>query len=164
LLAARTIGVATNIEEYVPTRTPIIMANAKLWIISPPRKKSAKRTTRVVTEVKIVLESVSFILLLNKDGRESIVFEPFIFSLILSKTIIVSFNEYPIIVNRAAMMGREKSRSRIEKTPTVIKTSWSKATIAPMAYLSRKNQKSARVTIKATAIKIAILTLNTDKK
>ncbi len=111
LLAARTIGVATNIEEYVPTITPIIMANAKLWMISPPRKKSEKRTTSVVREVKIVLESVSFILLLNKDGRESFAFEPFMFSLILSKTIIVSFNEYPIMVNRAAMMGREKSRS-----------------------------------------------------
>jgi hypothetical protein len=38
LLAASTMGVATNMEEYVPIRTPIIIANAKLWIISPPRK------------------------------------------------------------------------------------------------------------------------------
>ena len=47
-----------NIDEYVPTKTPIIRANEKSWITSPPKKNSAKTTISVVNEVNIVLLKV----------------------------------------------------------------------------------------------------------
>ena len=44
----------------------------------------------------------------------------FKFSLILSKITMVSFNEYPTIVKKAATTGREISYPSIENIPNVI--------------------------------------------
>ena len=41
---------ATNIDEYVPTKTPIIIAKEKPLNISPPKIKIAVKAKRVVTE------------------------------------------------------------------------------------------------------------------
>lgn len=54
------IGVAIQIEEYVPTTTPTIKAKTNPLIAAPPNKKITKSTTNVVIEVFIVLESVEF--------------------------------------------------------------------------------------------------------
>jgi len=85
------------------------------------------------------------------------------FSRIRSKTIMVSFNEYPMMVSSAAMIARVNSLSRIEKIPTVIVTSWIRATMAPMAYLSSRNQNKTSVTISAAAIRNGMLTPNSVK-
>ncbi len=52
------MGLATNMEEYVPISTPTIIANAKSWIIPPPSTKRVTTTKRVVKEVRIVRLSV----------------------------------------------------------------------------------------------------------
>jgi hypothetical protein len=57
-----TKGQATKILEYVPTITPIIMANAKRFITAPPNNQSTRTTIKVVTEVIIVRLKESFIL------------------------------------------------------------------------------------------------------
>ena len=133
----RRMGLATNMEEYVPTMIPTIRAKAKSWITPPPRKKRARTTIRVVEEVRIVRLRVSFMLIFmvcSKDRlrkrRE--------FSRILSKTIIVSLREYPTIVKRAAIIEREISLSERAKTPMVMVTSWTMAIIAPKAYFKFK--------------------------
>ena len=76
----------------------------------------------------------------------------------------VSFKEYPIMVSRAAMIARVNSLLKIENMPTVIVTSWIRATIAPMAYLSSRNQNKTREIIRAAIIRIGILTLNRVKR
>ncbi len=86
------MGLAIKIEEYVPIPIPTIMAKAKLWIISPPRKNNANKTKRVVEDVRIVLLSVSLMLRFISSGK-GIFLLFFIFSLILSNTMIVSFKE-----------------------------------------------------------------------
>ena len=58
------IDTATNIEEKVPINTPHIIAKAKSDKTAPPKKKIMNKAINVVTEVIIVLESVSFIDLL----------------------------------------------------------------------------------------------------
>ena len=45
------IGLATKIEEYVPTKTPTIRANAKFLITSPPNKNKTTTTINVVKDV-----------------------------------------------------------------------------------------------------------------
>ena len=98
---------------------PTSNANAKSWIIPPPSINRAKTTTRVVPEVSKVRLSVSFTLLLIMNSRGFLWY--FLeFSRILSKTMMVSFNEYPMMVSRAAMIGRVNSLSKTEKIPTVI--------------------------------------------
>ena len=76
----------------------------------------------MVSDVTMVRLSDSFILLLTVSIMESflIVFK---FSLILSKITMVSFNEYPTIVKKAATTGREISYPSIENIPNVIVTS-----------------------------------------
>ena len=49
-----------NILEYVPTITPIISANAKYLIASPPTKNKIVTTISVVRDVIIVLDMVWF--------------------------------------------------------------------------------------------------------
>ena len=75
----------------------------------------------------------------------------------------VSFNEYPMMVSSAAIIASVNSLSRIEKIPTVMVTSCIKATMAPMAYLSSRNQNNTSETINAAAIKKGMLTLNSVK-
>ena len=53
-------GVATQSEEYVPTTTPIINANTKPRIVSPPKQKIAINTTKVDIEVEKVRLNVWF--------------------------------------------------------------------------------------------------------
>ena len=62
--------------------------------------------------------------------------EDFIFSRILSKITIVSFNEYPTIVKKAATVLNVISNPVREKIPSVIITSCTNAKIAPKANLN----------------------------
>src|SRR5690606_4539746 len=99
---SRTMGVAINIEEYVPTTIPTNKANAKPLILPPPNKKSIKITNKVVNEVTIVLLKVELIARFNTSSFALSVYMPK-YSLTRSKTITVSLIEYPMTVNKAAM-------------------------------------------------------------
>ncbi len=50
-----------KIDDNVPNTTPRIIANEKLQMLSPPRKKIQSNTINVLTEVLIVRESVVLI-------------------------------------------------------------------------------------------------------
>ena len=54
LLKSNTLGVAMKMELYVPTTTPIIKANTKPLMLSPPNKKMVSNTTNVESEVLMV--------------------------------------------------------------------------------------------------------------
>ena len=56
------MGLATKILEYVPTSTPIIIANEKVCNTSPPKRKRIRTTKKVVIDVTIVLLNESLIL------------------------------------------------------------------------------------------------------
>ena len=86
------MGVATNKDEYVPTITPTIKANIKPLIESPPKKKMANNTIKVVIEVFKVLPIVLFkaVFTIFSKGHPLCVFAN---SRILSKITTVSFNE-----------------------------------------------------------------------
>ena len=60
-----TIGVATKIEEYVPTSIPIIKAKANPLILPPPKINRGVIMIKVVIDVMIVLENVLLIALFN---------------------------------------------------------------------------------------------------
>lgn len=49
-----------KIEDSVPNTTPRIIANEKLRMLSPPRKKIQSNTSNVVEDVLIVRANVSF--------------------------------------------------------------------------------------------------------
>ncbi len=68
------------------------MAKAKLCITSPPKSHKIITTTKVVSEVMIVLDNDSLMLLLTTDVYESR-FDDFRFSRILSKITIVSLSD-----------------------------------------------------------------------
>jgi len=80
-------------------KMPTIIANAKSWIIPPPRTNRATTTASVVTEVSMVRLRVSFMLLLITKSN-GFLWYFFRFSRILSKTIMVSLREYPMMVRR----------------------------------------------------------------
>ena len=85
-------GVATKMDEYVPTIIPINSANEKPLNDGPPNKKRTKTTINVVIEVISVLLIVLFI----DSFTTGIISLPALiprFSLILSKTTTVSFIE-----------------------------------------------------------------------
>lgn len=48
-----------KIEDSVPNTTPRIIANEKLRMLSPPRKKIQSNTSNVVEDVLIVRANVS---------------------------------------------------------------------------------------------------------
>ena len=52
------MGAATNIDEYVPTTTPIIIAKEKPLSIAPPKIYIDSKASKVVTEVIKVLDKV----------------------------------------------------------------------------------------------------------
>lgn len=54
-------------EDSVPKTTPSIMANEKLRMLSPPKKKIQSNTMSVETDVLTVRASVWFRELLNND-------------------------------------------------------------------------------------------------
>ena len=163
LSQAKIIGLATNTEEYVPTTTPIIRAKAKSCMTPPPRTNNANTTTSVVVDVRIVLLRVSLMLAFMTSSKLRLR-KRLRFSLILSKTTMVSFREYPTMVRNAATIEREISRSVSAKAPTVIVTSWIRARMAPIAYLSLRNQHRHRVTSRAIRINQVTLTPRLDAK
>ena len=55
------MGLAIKIDEYVPIITPNIIAKEKPLRISPPIKKIENKANKVVTDVNIVRDKVSFI-------------------------------------------------------------------------------------------------------
>ena len=91
---------ARKIEEYVPTTSPIERTRAKAFVVSGPKKKSARTTNKVVSEVFTDLVIVSFKEIPTTSTKS---LEAFLrrFSLILSNTTIVSFTESPKIARRA---------------------------------------------------------------
>ena len=97
------VTVPTPIDDVNrPDLTPIIKANIKPLIESPPKMKMANNTTNVVNEVFKVLLNV----LLNDESTTRLNSQ-FVCSLknsrILSNTTTVSLREYPITVNIAAI-------------------------------------------------------------
>ena len=60
-----TIGVATKMDEYVPTMIPMIKAKAKPLILPPPNKNNGVIMINVVIDVMIVLENVLLIAIFN---------------------------------------------------------------------------------------------------
>ena len=54
-------GAATNIEEYVPTKTPHIIAKVNPLMTDPPKIYSDKRANKVVMDVITVRDKVSLI-------------------------------------------------------------------------------------------------------
>ena len=61
----KAIGAATKIDDRVPTMTPRLIANEKLRILSPPKKKIHNNTIKVEVDVLMVLVRVWLILSLN---------------------------------------------------------------------------------------------------
>ena len=111
-----------NMLEQVPTITPIISANAKYLIASPPTKNKIVTTISVVRDVIIVLDKVWF----NDKFAKSVseIFKSFCeFSRNLSKITIVSFKEQPTIVKNAATIDKSISRFNRENIPRVIRMS-----------------------------------------
>ena len=108
----------------------MIIAKENPLNISPPRKKIESNANSVVTDVKIVLDKVSFI-----DWFVKSKICKFIYFLRLSRTLskitTVSFIEYPTIVNTAATIDKFISKDKKENIPNVIITSWNSANIAP---------------------------------
>src|SRR5690606_18600657 len=102
LIKSTTIGEAMKSDEYVPIITPIINANTKPRIDSPPKINMAKRTKKVVMEVLIVRDSVLFNARLITPATFLLGFSVR-YSLILSKTTTVSLIEYPTTVKIAAI-------------------------------------------------------------
>ena len=102
MIRSTNTGVATKIDEYVPTIIPISKANEKPLREGPPNRNKTKTTTKVVNDVMSVLLIVLFI----DSFTTGITSLPALipkFSLTLSKTTTVSLIEYPIIVNKAAI-------------------------------------------------------------
>ena len=115
----------------MPIITPKIIAKENPFKISPPRKKIENNASKVVADVKIVLDRVSFIdWFVRSNICRSIYFLRL--SRTLSKITTVSFIEYPTIVKTAATMDKLISKEKNENTPKVIIISWNKANIAPI--------------------------------
>ena len=89
------MGLATNIEEYVPTTIPTINDKDKSRKDSPPKTNIAATTKNVAKLVNIVLESVWFKLWLTIALGLSPCFAPAKRSLIRAKITMVSLIEYP---------------------------------------------------------------------
>ena len=107
-------------------------AETKPLKTSPPKINKAVSAKRVVTEVLIVLDKVSLTELFKTTSNKDLLF--FLrFSLTLSKTTTVSFNEYPIMVKSAAIIAKLNSKLKTLNIPIVINTSCIKAAIAPIA-------------------------------
>ena len=88
------VELAIYIDEYVPITTPAIKAKEKPKSISPPNINSDIKTNNVVKEVIKVLDKVWLIELLVRSSVSMFSTIEFLkFSLILSKTTIVSFKE-----------------------------------------------------------------------
>ena len=93
-----------KIEEYAPEATPIIRASENHLRVSPPKKNKKAITIITVSTVLIDLPKVWFKLWFTVSSKLPVPFFA-IFSLILSKTTIVSWTENPKIVRRAATVG-----------------------------------------------------------
>ena len=87
-----TIGVATKIDEYVPTKIPINNANANPLMVDPPNTSNIATTINVVNDVTTVLEKVLFNAESNISSFSLLVYIPR-YSLILSNTTTVSLIE-----------------------------------------------------------------------
>ena len=79
-------------DEYVPVTTPIKSTHRKSLMAIPDIASIMTITSNTVPEERIVLESVWFILMLIMSLYD-LFFSNFRFSLILSKTMIVSLME-----------------------------------------------------------------------
>ena len=85
-------GAATKIDEYVPTTTPIIIANENPFNISPPKIYIANSASKVVVDVMSVLDNVWLVERFEISVIEILEYF-FKVSLIRSKITTVSFME-----------------------------------------------------------------------
>ena len=96
-------GPEIKIDEYDPKMTHIPIVKANCWITPEPRRNIARITTKVETTVPkdllIVCQRLSSNILPNNTHLIPHLF--WIFSLTLSKIIIVSLILYPILVSNA---------------------------------------------------------------
>src|SRR5205823_2383904 len=102
------IGLAINIDEYVPTMMPTTSAKENPLRTCPPKRYSDTAVRNVSPDVKMVRLNVWLTLRLIRDSRGSRR-RIFRFSRIRSNTTIVSFIEYPTSVSRAATTVKEIS-------------------------------------------------------
>ena len=124
-------------EEYVPIKTPQIIADTKPLTTSPPNTNKATNANKVVIDVIRVLDNVW---LIDKFKSSCNFLSDLIrFSLILSKTTTVSFIEYPAMVRIAAIDARLNSIWLKEKNPIVEITSWNSAIKAPKPNCQPEN-------------------------
>src|SRR5699024_7958762 len=96
------MGLATKMEEYVPTVTPMINENMNPRMASVPKKKMATNTRKVVMAVLMVRLSVLLIDALTFLRIPQLGCTPK-YSRIRSKTTTVSLIEYPITVKIPAI-------------------------------------------------------------
>ena len=91
-------------------------------VVSPPKRYNALRVINVVNEVLILLARVWFTLALTISGKVAFFARNLQFSLILSKTTIVSWFEKPITVKTAvinnASICTSKNMPSIAKNPS----------------------------------------------
>src|ERR1044071_6915252 len=120
------IGAARKIDEYVPTITPMFIANAKFCTSQVPKMFMISVVANTVDDVRIVRTSISLIEM----------------SMIRSNTITVSLVESPITVSRPATETSETSVQVTANTPITMTASWIVANAAPGAY--RMSNRNAR--------------------
>src|SRR5882757_8990143 len=134
-------GAARKIDEYVPTITPMFIANANSFTTPVPKMFMINVVANTVDEVKIVRTSISLIeMSMMRSIFLSLSFAWF--SRIRSKTITVSLTEYPITVSRPATEVSETSVQVTANTPMTMIASWIVANAAPGAY--RMSNRNAR--------------------
>src|SRR5690606_19065157 len=101
LAVSTKIGDEINKDEYVPTPIPNNISNTNPLMDSPQKINIISKTTIIVADVLNVRDKVVFIEWLTTSSKLPSV-RPLTNSLTRSKTITVSFNEYPITVSKAA--------------------------------------------------------------
>src|SRR5262245_35678308 len=138
------IADAMNMVEYVPLMMPTSIVNAKPRSTSPPNRYRDSTDRKVVPAVMTVRASVWFTLVLTTCSRDSRRIERR-FTRTRSKTTMVAFTEYPVMVRMAATTLSDSSYPKNMRNASVTKMSWKVAAIAPTAKEKRKRNAMYRV-------------------
>src|ERR1700727_2701309 len=115
-----------KIDEYAPEATPINKANAKSFNVEPPNSSSAITGSRVQEVVINDRVRTSDIERFTTCENAALGIRG-MFSRTRSNTMIVSYSEYPRIVNNAATVSAVTTRPVNAYTPAVINKSCIKA-------------------------------------
>ncbi len=114
-------------------------AKAKSLSVSPPNSSSAstgRSVQKVVASDRVSTSDIDLLTIWEKAARGI----RGTFSLTRSKTMIVSYREYPRIVSRAATVAVVTSRPVREYTPAVISRSCMRAISTGTAYFHSKRR------------------------